>query len=47
MSFGPLSGIPIPAAKSASSCECGAGPFINFTLQPYKWRNQIQAHTRK
>lgn len=33
ISLGPLSGTPIPAAKSASSWVCGAGPIICFTLQ--------------
>jgi len=42
MSFSPLSGIPIPAASSASSCVCGAGPDITFTLQSSKGHNYIQ-----
>lgn len=33
INFGPLSGMPIPAARSASSCVCGAGPAIIFNLQ--------------
>jgi len=36
INFGPLSGIPIPAANSASSWVCGAGPAICFNLYKQK-----------
>ena len=44
ISFRPLSGFPIPAASSASSCVCGAGPDITLTLQSSKACDQTK-HT--
>lgn len=42
ISLGPLSGIPIPAARSASSWVCGAGPFISFRLHYHQIKFQMK-----